>query len=196
MKISAERLISEYQLNRLLKEMRAAAISAKDSGSNLRHAVDYYLIAITSNTGLRISEVSALAWGDVYDDFLIVRNGKGGKERHVYFGKNTARLFREYDELTLTHGRQVSSGVRLFNGERGPLTRFGIHSRFQYWKKRCGLPRFVTVHSLRHRNATQLLDSGVPLTAVRDQLGHSNISTTSAYLHLTESSISKIKSVF
>jgi integrase len=87
------------------------------------------------------------------------------------------------------------SFLKIFIGQRGQLTRIGIHTRMKYWVKRLGLPDSLSFHSWRHGAATRWLDSGIPLTSVRDQLGHSSISTTSAYLWFTAEAKEKLKAI-
>lgn len=184
--LTADRVLTETDGKRLLKILKNAKDAALVTGKNRAHVADYYLIAIVTNTGLRISEVAALKWSDVHADHLTVQRGKGGKRRTVFFGKATRALFDEFR----AHCKTLDEFV--FNGQRGPLTRTAIHRRFHYWKRRTGISDSVTFHSLRHGYATRMLDYGVPLTSVRDQLGHSNISITSVYLHFTQEAREKL----
>lgn len=178
---SAEKIPSPAMMRKLFKELSRER-------RNGAFIVDYYLISIAARTGLRISELAALSWDAIGEDFLIVRNGKGGKARSVYFGPETAKVFDEFRKVTGGEGS-------LFVGRKGPLTPSGLHDRFKYWKERVGLPKSITMHSLRHYYATDLLDKGADLIMVRNQLGHSNIAVTSLYLHHTETALERLKAI-
>ena len=194
--LTADKIITEKQVKSLLKECQREKDQAAATGKHLKFINDYYLISIGYNVGLRVSELADLKWRDVSDDYLIVRCGKGGKSRTVYFGDRTEKLFQEYKNLQkLSFERKCQPEDPIFQGQRGQLTRTAIHLRIKYWLKRVGLPESLSFHSLRHGFATRLLDNGIPLASVRDQLGHSNISTTSIYLHFTEEARDKIRKV-
>lgn len=188
--LTSDRIINQKQVKALLKELTRAKDAAVQSEKSPGFILDYFLVQIAMATGLRISEVSALTWDDIHEDFLIVKKGKGGKRREVIYGKKTHQLFEELKQHTKPHATN-----RIFIGERGPLTRFGVHQRWFYWKQRLGLPKSVTFHSLRHYSATFMLNNGIDLAMVRDQLGHSNISITSLYLHFTEASRERVRAI-
>lgn len=189
---TADRIITPNQMKKLLREMARERDIALSTNRNTKFVTDYYLVALAYNLGLRISELCALKWSDVGEDFIIVRRGKGGKPRTVFFGDATKKLFDELKK-SFSNVRKNKISEHLFIGQRGPLTRGAVHLRFRYWLQRTDLPETLTFHSLRHGFATRLLDGGVPIASVRDQLGHANIATTSLYLHLTEAARDKIK---
>lgn len=194
--LTADKIISEKQAKTVLKEVGREKDSAVATETNLKFATDYYLFAIAYYTGLRVSELAALKWGDIFEDNLIVRNGKGGKARTVIFGKQTAKLFSDFEQFQKTTLKRLCrQGDSIFMGQRGQLTRIGLHTRMKYWVKRLSLPDSLSFHSWRHGAATRWLDSGIPLTSVRDQLGHSSISTTSSYLWFTAEAKEKLKAI-
>lgn len=190
-KLTSERLLSQSKQKQLLREMErekdASIITGKKSG----FIIDYYLIAIALSTGLRVSELSTLEWSDIQESSLIIRRGKGSKMREVVFGNKTVELFKSLRNLS----QPPHKSNRLFIGQRGPLTRFGIHQRFAYWRQRLSLSQASGIHQLRHSYATNLLNAGIDLAALKEQLGHANISTTSVYLHLSDSARDKIKAL-
>lgn len=186
-KLTVDRVLTQRQLKALLKEIGREKDAAIANGVSSKFIVDFFFISIAANTGLRISELAALVWCDVQVNYLVVRRGKGGRKRSVMFGARTTALFEEYKLIYAKSFCPPDSDKRLFLGKAGkPLTRWGLHKRFSYWKKRLGFPKSITMHSTRHYCLTYLLDQGVPLQTVRDFAGHSNISTTSGYLHLTQ----------
>lgn len=143
------------------------------------------MIAITWNTGMRISEIAKLNWLDVREDFLIVREGKGGKARTIFFGKKTKKLFKSCRNFGDSQYKNVLDGP-VFWGRQGRLSTAQIHRRSKKWFKKLYFPKDITFHSLRHGYATRMIEEGVSLPLLRDQLGHSSISITSVYLHYTK----------
>lgn len=191
MEVLASKLPSTQIVKKLVNELTRERDGALATGQNMKQFVlDYYLIQITFHTGLRISEMASLTWADVSDEYLIVRLGKGSKNRTVYFGDVTKALLAEYKAWSKGEGAD-----HLFIGERGPMTRHGLHRRFEYWKVRMRLPKEFTFHSMRHHYATHMLENGVSLAMVKSQLGHASIATTSVYLHHTKEAREKLQKV-
>jgi site-specific recombinase XerD len=194
--LTADKIMTERQAKTLLREVGRERDGALVAGSNMKFVTDYYLFAVAFYTGLRVSEIAALRWGDILKDSLVVRKGKGGKARTVIFGKQTARLFSDFREFQKTALRRLCfQSDSIFMGQRGQLTRIGIHTRMKYWVKRLSLPDSLSFHSWRHGAATRWLDNGIPLSGVQRQLGHSNIATTSVYLHFTAEAKEKLKAL-
>lgn len=189
--LTADKILSEKQWKILHRELKRS----KESG-HCSHVTTYYLVCLAYYTGLRISEVAALRWNDVGDEYLVVRRGKGGKARSIFMGKHTRRLVDEWKVVAVSDcGSGAGSSQYLFTGQRGPLKRGSIHMRFKEAVRRAGLPSQLSFHSLRHGFATRLLDSGVSLAAVRDLLGHSSVGVTSVYLHFSEESKERLRQI-
>jgi len=195
MTLTADKIIRPDEAGKLLRMLRHEAEKSRLSGRDLRFVTDYYLIAITYNTGIRISEASALNWGNVLDGSLTVVNGKGGKSRSVFFGSATQTLFREFQEFKESLKAIIQGDSAVFTGKKGRLSSTQIHRRFKAWSERCGISPKISFHSLRHGYATKLLDEGVAISTVRDLLGHSNISITSTYLHFTEKAKERVLAI-
>ena len=109
---------------------------------------------------------------------LIVRNGKGGKDRVIGFNSKLKSLIQEYLDY------RVNESPYLFHSERGEkMTRFGIGRVFKTIAEKTGVVApHHSIHSLRHTYATNLYKaSGYNLRLVQKQLGHSSITTTSVY---------------
>lgn len=192
--LTQDKILTSKQADILHKEQRREKDNAISSGKDLKYINDFFISAILYNTGLRVSELCDLTWSDVFDDYLVVRSGKGGKARTVHFGGKTLALFEEYREVQANlFSRQCESSAYVFVGQRGKLTRSGVHSRVKFWFKRLNFPQGLSSHSFRHGFATRLLNAGIDLASLRELLGHTNISTTSTYLHFTEASKDKIR---
>lgn len=203
--VHADKILSDQQLNKLFKKLKMEKEKALLNISSLKRTtvvdkriiIDYFVFQLIANTGLRVSEALTLTWSDLREDFLIIRPevSKNGKKGTVYFGTKTQLLV---DELKLLkYGILKRTNTDLLFSFSGKLpSRSFYHSRFKYWLAQSGLPSYFSIHSLRHSYATKSLESGLSLTFVRDQLRHSNISITSAYLHLTKKNRDKVKDIF
>jgi integrase/recombinase XerD len=136
-------------------------------------------------SGLRVSEMVALTLADVdLDAGLVTCLGKGSKERQVPLGRSAVEWVRRW----LAARRRVlgdSPEPRLFVAKAGaPMTRQVYWRRLVAYGERAGLGR-VTPHMLRHTFATHLLEHGADLRSVQMMLGHSDLSTTQIYTHVT-----------
>jgi integrase/recombinase XerD len=145
-------------------------------------------------TGLRVSEVIELRQGSInWHVGYLVTMGKGGKERVVPVGKSAFDLLKRYVEEARPRLLSARSDNILF------LNRFGeAYSRQGLWKtvkkyaRMAGLEKKVHPHTFRHSFATHLLDGGADLRAVQVMLGHSDISTTQIYTHVTQERIKAV----
>jgi len=133
-----------------------------------------------------VSELVSLDVGHVNCSTGYVRcTGKGDKERIVPLGTVAAFHVEKY----LVHGRSKlikKSQDALFLNNRGQrLTRQGCWKIIKRYVEKAGIKKEVTPHTIRHTFATHLLQNGADLRAVQEMLGHSDISTTQIYTHLT-----------
>ena len=135
------------------------------------------------STGCRISEAVALNWSDVdLKRGSAMVKGKGGKERLVILGHAAVAAFKTLREFYATNS--VDSCV--FLSERNlRLTPRTVQRRMKFYLAMAGLPLDVTPHKLRHSFATHMLDAGAGLRGVQEMLGHSNLSTTQIYTHVS-----------
>lgn len=147
----------------------------------------YMLVDLALYTGLRVAEIADLTIGDINlkarDPYLIVRNGKRGKKRDVYFDKELSKHLKSFiDWKKKAMKEEVNTNSPLFVG------RYGKHSAvitlmksFKRAIQVSGLPSHFSIHSARHTYATFLLHTTNNLRYVQKQLGHSSISMTSLY---------------
>jgi integrase/recombinase XerC len=151
-------------------------------------ARDRAILELLWATGLRVSELAGLDLDDVDRDARTVRVvGKGGKERVVPFGAKAAAAL---DGHRATRG---SAPGPLFRGRRGG--RIGVRTIFEIVRRRArasGITRRVSPHTLRHTFATHLLDGGADLRMIQELLGHSQLSTTQRYTHVSAEQLMRI----
>jgi integrase/recombinase XerC len=146
------------------------------------------IVEILYSTGVRVSELAGLGLGDVDARSGIVRvRGKGGKERLVPIGEKALDALSAYRHaLDDAHGiGPRGDGPVFLNKNLGRLSVRSIARVIEKMARACGLPIPVSPHALRHSYATHLLDGGADLRAVQELLGHSSLSTTQRYTHVS-----------
>ena len=134
--------------------------------------------------GLRVSELSNLKWQDISLSERIVRViGKGNKERIVPFFKGLDRQLKEYKQKYWEH---YSKCDYVFVSNRGnQFTSRGIQFLMQKHADEIGMNMKLHPHMFRHSFATHLLDNGADIRVVQELLGHSSLSTTQIYTHVS-----------
>lgn len=153
----------------------------------------YMLVDLALFTGLRVAEIANLKIGDINlkarDPYLIVRNGKGGKRRDVYFDKELAKHLKKFiDWKKKVMGEQVKTDSPLFIGRHGKqCATITLMKSFKQAIKEARLPLHFSIHCARHTYATFLLHTTNNLRYVQKQLGHSSISMTSHYADILPS---------
>ncbi len=131
--------------------------------------------------GLRISEGVRLTANDIDGKrhLLWVRNGKGGKDRYVHLADRPLELMRAYCQQYGT-----DSGF-LFPHKDGHINRDTLEAAFRKAVRKSSVNKTATPHTLRHSYATHLLESGEDIRVIKDLLGHTSITTTDIYTHVT-----------
>lgn len=131
--------------------------------------------------GLRISEAIGLTTSDIDGkrNILMVRNGKGGKDRYVHLPDRPLDLLRAYYRI-----HRNGSGF-LFPFKDGHIICHNLQSAFKKAVLKSGVNKPATVHTLRHAYACHLLEGGEDIRTIKELLGHSSVSTTDIYTHVT-----------
>lgn len=149
---------------------------------------DKAMLELFYASGLRVSELKGLTWGDFdFEEGLVRVMGKGKKERLIPVGR--------YALEALSHWRtQLPPATQdVFTNPHGrPLTVRAIQKRVAYWSQKQGLDQRVHPHQLRHSFASHILQSSGDLRAVQELLGHANLSTTQIYTHLDYQHLAKV----
>lgn len=149
---------------------------------------DRTMLEVLYATGMRVSELINLTLERVDLNMkYIIAFGKGSKERIVPLGSVAAEFLQQYLEKVrpkLTHaGRNINIVFLAFGGHE--LTRQRFWQIIRAYGRKANINKALTPHILRHSFATHLLDNGADLRSVQELLGHSDISTTQIYTHLT-----------
>jgi len=167
---------------------------AKDN--KLRNLRDYAIIQTLFSTGLRVSELVALKKEKINlkrGEFMV--RGKGDKPRIVFMSDEAKTALRRYIEKRKDNNEFVfiSHGI---NSNAEFLTPRSIQRIIQKYAIKAGLVKKVTPHTLRHSYATDLLINGADIRSVQALLGHSSITTTQVYTHITNRQLKDVHKAF
>jgi integrase/recombinase XerD len=172
--------LTEDEVDRLLKEADKAGTAEGQRDANI--------LELLYATGLRVSELVSLNVQDVdFEESYIRCWGKGSKERIVYAHDRALNGLQDYlstSRMSLL-GRNKDESALFVNHRGERLTRQWVWNILKTYSKRAGIDQKITPHTLRHSFATHLLQKGASLRHVQELLGHSSISTTQVYTHLT-----------
>jgi site-specific recombinase XerD len=153
---------------------------------NLKHKA---ILMITYSSGLRVSETASLKLTDIDSKRMMVRitQGKGGKDRYSILSQTTLEQLRQY-------WKKYRPTEWLFDGQKKdhPITTHSIQLMFYAAKKRAGITKPVSVHTLRHSFATHLIEAGTSLHHVQLLLGHRSPTTTTIYLHVSRLNLAQV----
>jgi site-specific recombinase XerD len=186
-------LVTSKELDRLL---------SGPSGSDEKSLRDKAILELFFSTGLRVSELCSLDIDDVdltRDEFSV--RGKGEKVRLVFLSSAAKQAIKTY------LGKRKDMKEALFvnlspnsqsEGEKNSsrLTSRSIERIVKYYSTKAGITRKMTPHTLRHLFATDLLQNGADIRSVQMMLGHSSVSTTQIYTHVTDRQLQEIHKNF
>lgn len=166
---------------------------------------DRALLETLFSTGLRVAELAALNRDQlrlsIQTDFLEISVvGKGSKVRTVYFSARAIEWLKKYlaQRVDMEPALWISfnSGRKIEDVDDRRLSIRSIENIVKKYVIMCGLPVMSSPHTMRHSYATDLLGQGVDLRLVQEFLGHSNISTTQIYTHVTNKQLSDVHRKF
>jgi site-specific recombinase XerD len=169
-------------LPRALSEEDVTRLIEQGPPAGEHHARDRAILELLYGTGLRASELCRLDLVDVAlsEGLLLVRQGKGRKDRVVPFGERARTSLLSY----LREERRPLGGPVFLSRRGGRLTRAGLGSLLLRAKRRAGLTVPASAHCLRHSYATHLLRHGAGVVSVQALLGHARLHSTQVYLDL------------
>jgi len=164
---------------------------------------DRAILELFFSTGLRVSELSTLKRDNVNlkkDEFTV--RGKGSKLRIVFLSNQAKYWIENYLKirkdvspyLFIRHDR--ASGKASKSKEAENLTPRSMQRLIKKYSKIAGITKHVTPHTLRHSFATDLLMNGADIRSVQSMLGHSSITTTQIYTHITNQQLREVHKAF
>jgi integrase/recombinase XerD len=167
------RVLSETEVQRLLNTPNITCNTGRR---------DRAILELMYATGLRASELVSLRNKDIdLITGLVTVHGKGSRQRIVPFGKSAAHSIKHYRNTTSSY---AIPNLHLFTNRGKPFTRQLLWTLLNQYGDAAGIPS-ISPHTLRHSFATHLLHNGAELKHVQALLGHSDISTTAIYTHVT-----------
>ena len=148
---------------------------------------DLAILELLYATGLRVSELIYLKIDDINRENRMLKClGKGSKERIIPFGSKADEALIIYlDKVRPKLVKNQNEDILFLNSRGERLSRQGIFYLVKKYVRKAGIEKKVTPHTLRHTLATHLLENGADLRSVQEMLGHSDISTTQIYTHVS-----------
>lgn len=157
---------------------------------------DRTILEVMYATGMRISEISHLTLDDLHLNMGIIQTiGKGNKERIIPLGSVALDWLNRYlnnarQKLEMKNAQDIDYVFLNYRG--GQISRQGLWKVIKKLVQEAGITKNVTPHTLRHSFATHLLENGANLRIVQELLGHSDITTTQIYTHISTQRLNDI----
>lgn len=196
--------IPDRQVDFLELEEVGRLIAAAD-GTNIRSFRDKAILELLFSSGLRVSELANLNREHVNlnkGEFSI--RGKGGKLRMVFVSPSAKETLKNYLDkrgdvdpaLFVAYAKKGLMNKKNAKRESLRLTPRSVQRLVKHYAKKAGIVKDVHPHTLRHSFATDLLVNGADIRSVQSMLGHSSITTTQIYTHITNERLKEIHQTF
>ena len=155
-------------------ELLRAQVRNKKSHKSLIER-DLLLIDTAEKTGMRRADLANLSKSDLHEDFIIVREGKGKKDRVIPLAKPLADRLHTFTNNMVPHEKVFK------------LTAASIGNKFEILAKKAGVD--IHTHSMRHKFATDLFERHVNPRVIQELMGHENLNTTQQYASISDQSL-------
>ena len=211
--LAAERIelakISERSLDLITNEELKRILNSPN-GSDLKSLRDKAILELLFSTGLRVSELCSLPRDiDLNSEELSVK-GKGNKVRVVFISQEAKNAVKTYlnkrndmesalfvrvekeKKINNTESKVIKKAIR----DHSNLDRHSVERIVKHYAQKSGISKKVTPHTMRHLFATDLLSNGADIRSVQTLLGHSSISTTQIYTHITDKHLHEVHQKF
>jgi len=158
---------------------------------NLKHRL---MLMTAYSAGLRASEVIALKPKHIESNKMLIKieDGKGGKDRYTMLSTRLLKELRDYYKKCKPKTYLFASSYKHKKGQ--PLSYESLRSVYEKARKKAGVKKGAGIHTLRHSFATHLLEAGFDIRKIQVLMGHTRLSTTMIYLHVSCETLSKIPS--
>lgn len=185
-----------------LNEDELKRIFAQPDTSGMQGMRDRAILELLFSSGLRVSELAGLDRDHINlkrREFMV--RGKGQKDRPIFISQEAAYWVAAYLDQRKDNGRPLFiryGGVKTIDtsGNYQRLTVRSVQRLVSHYALLAGITKHVSPHTLRHSFATDLLMNGADLRSVQAMLGHSNISTTQIYTHVTDPHLKSVHERF
>jgi len=168
----------------------------KSKNNSLRNCA---ILEVLYSCGLRVSELINIKISDIFfDEFLIKILGKGNKERFVPMSKMVKNMIKDYIKIERFNivSKKGNEDILFLNNRGKKLSRVMIFTILNIAKKGLGIKKKISPHVLRHSFATHLIENGADISSIQHMLGHTNITTTERYLHVSKKHLIETLKVF
>jgi len=148
---------------------------------------DQAIMELLYATGMRVTELISLRRNDIKLEHRLLKcTGKGNKERWIPFTDRAHNILNEYiQSIRPRLIKKKDTNLLFLNNHGKPISRQGVFYLIKNYAKISGIKKKVTPHTFRHTLATHLIENGADLRSVQEMLGHSDISTTQIYTHVS-----------
>lgn len=197
--------VDERQITFLTEEEMTRLFSKPDL-KTIQGIRDQAILFLLFSTGLRVSEICGLKKKDINlkeDEFSV--KGKGGKVRVVFLDEAAKKALDQYLKsrqdnseylfISYGHTNKANGQPSTINGQK-PMTPRSVQRMIKKYATASGITKQISPHTLRHSFATDLLRSGADIRAVQTLLGHSSITTTQIYTHVTDQHLKEVHKAF
>ena len=185
--VTLDKVLNKKQLPMRKKKKAVYKVLTKEELGTFFNCVDDFkfktIFMLAYGAGLRIGEIANLRVEDIDSKTMriFVREGKGNKERYTILPEETLKMLRIY----WSKYRQNRRRGRIFLSESGEAITVGVmREHFRKYRRKAKLSEKITMHTLRHCFATNLIENGATLIQVKELMGHSNIRSTMEYVHV------------
>ena len=178
----------EKALPKFLEVEEVNRLLSTPDDTTLLGARDRAMLEVLYSTGVRVSELVELDYGDIDSERQTIRvRGKGKKQRISPIGPTAITSLKRYLDLRRADARAATFDQHaLFVNKHGQrLSTRSVRRKLDKYLAECGMDPSISPHTLRHSFATHMLNNGADLRSVQELLGHQSISTTQIYTHLT-----------
>jgi integrase/recombinase XerC len=185
---------ADQRLPQVLNERDTVALVEADDSMNSRARLrDRAILEVLYSAGLRVSELTGLDWRDIDEELglVMIRSGKGNKDRLVPIGEPALDALRAW--RAATPGTPSADWPVITNLRGSRLTPRAVQTIVARRLVQAGLNTPITPHGLRHSFATHMLNAGADLRSIQEMLGHSSLTTTQRYTHV---SVRHLKEVY
>lgn len=185
--VTLDKVLNKKQLPMRKKKRAVYKVLTREELGSFFNCVDDFkfktIFMLAYGAGLRIGEIANLRVEDIDSKTMriFVREGKGNKERYTILPEETLKMLRIY----WSKYRQNRRRGRIFLSETGAAITVGVmREHFRRYRRKAKLSEKITMHTLRHCFATNLIENGATLIQVKELMGHSNIRSTMEYVHV------------
>jgi len=192
--VAEQQICIEYSLSRKVRKL--PTVLPQEDIWNIIHATDnlkHRLILMTTySAGLRASEVIALKPKNIESKKMLIKveKGKGGKQRYTLLSKMLLKELRQYYKTCRPKTYLFPSGYK----KHQTLCYESVRCIYEKARKKAGVKNGAGIHTMRHSFATHLLEAGYDIRKIQVLMGHTRLTTTMIYLHVSCETLSKIPS--